>query len=53
MGEALSVFEEGSTQQTLRAEIMIVGLGLVTGGVGGSGTLESLREELSEKNWLY
>ena len=41
--ETLPVFKERSTQRTLRAEIMMEGIGLVKGRVGRSGALESLK----------
>ena len=47
--EALPVFKDRSTRQTLQAEMMMEGIGLERGWVGGLGALESLREELAEK----
>ena len=42
--EALPIFRETSTLQTLRTEMIGEGIGLERGLVEGSGTLESLTE---------
>ena len=47
--DALFVFREESTLQTLQVEMMVGVIGLERGKGGGSGALESSREELAEK----